>query len=333
MSKVDLLIPSSGLSHEGALYRRTVVGVCTAIVVTGCLLSSQVWADDGAGSGGSGGPSVDTLAAPSPSVRSDADQPWLHQTISVIDSSLTRFGPYRTGNVYVEYEYYGRTGPFDLFGYVDALKAFDVGSANSSGVWDHGAPVFSEQEPRVALDTLLGKKFQFGPFEHIYFANDWIWQQGGSRGAAENVLYTGLGTDINTNTPLSLTANFYVNRTWQNYGAANEYSWDGYRFSMNYFYPLGHFLGGDLAFGGFFNYDFGSRLREETGDNSRSDDEFEDTNALIYSYKHLRLEAVARYFHNGGQWNGTMLNFGSGDFQNRSTGWGYYLEAGFQWGR
>ncbi|CAB3802086.1 nucleoside-specific channel-forming protein Tsx [Pararobbsia alpina] len=333
MSKVELLHSISGSSLGRGLRRGAFAGACTALVMAGCLSSSEVWADEAASSGGTAGASVDTPAAPPPSATADADQPWLHQTVSVIDSSLTRFGPYRTGNVYVEYEYYGRTGPFDLFGYVDALKAFDVGSQNSSGLWDNGAPIFSEQEPRIALDTLMGKKFQFGPFEHIYFANDWIWQQGASRSDSENVLFTGLGTDINTYTPLSLTANFYINRTWQNYGAANEYSWDGYRFSMNYFYPLGHFLGGDLAFGGFFNYSFGSKLKEETGGDTRSDDEFEDTNALIYSYKHLRLEAVARYFHNGGQWNGTVLNFGSGDFQNHSTGWGYYLEAGFQWGR
>jgi nucleoside-specific channel-forming protein len=282
-----------------------------------------------------GGPSVG-VGAPLSTTTVPAvvdDQPWLHQTLSIINSSLTRFGPYRTGNTYLEYEYYGFKGPFDLYGYVDALKILGAGTQNTTGVWDNGAPIFSEQEPRVALDTLAGKDFQVGPFKHIYLATDWIYEQGGSRSSDENTLYMGLGTDIDTHTPLSLSANLYANHEWQNYGQANEYSWDGYRFQMNYFYPLGHYLGGDISYAGFFNYDFGSKLREEAGGNTYSDTEFDETNALVYSHQHLRLVAVARYFHNGGQWNGTMLNFGNGNFQNHSTGWGYYLEVGYQWGK
>ncbi|MGF7188809.1 nucleoside-specific channel-forming protein [Robbsia andropogonis] len=273
--------------------------------------------------------------APLPAIAEPAveNRPWLHNTVSIINSSLTRFGPYRTGNTYLEYEYFGTKGPFNLYGYVDVLKVFNAGTKNTSGLWDQGPPFFSEQEPRVALDTLAGKAFRFGPFKHIYLASDWIYEQGGSRADEQNTLYIGLGTDIDTHTPLSLSANLYVNRNWQNYGAANEYSWDGYRYQMNYFYPIGHYLGGDWSYSGFFNYDFGSRLQEKTGGNTRTDNAFVETNALIYSYQHLRLVAVARYFHNGGQWSGSVLNFGSGNFQNRSTGWGYYFEVGYQWGR
>jgi len=298
--------------------------------------NSPVLASDTAGTAApaaSAGPSVATpvpltAAAPAPD-----DQPWLHSTLSLINSSLTRFGPYRTGNTYLEYEYFGSKGPFTIYGYVDALKVINVGTQNTSGVWDKGAPIFSEQEPKIALDTLAGKEFQLGPFKHIYLATDWIYEMGGSRSSAQNTLYTGLGTDIDTHTPLALSANIYVNRQFQNYGAPNEYSWDGYRFQMNYFYFLGHALGGDWSYAGFFNYDFGSKLREEAGGTTYADTEFDETNAVIYSRGHLRLVGVARYFHNGGQWDSSVLNFGSGNFQNRSTGWGYYLEAGYQWGK
>jgi nucleoside-specific channel-forming protein len=319
---------------SGTAYAGDVGTEATAVGSPGNAGVNQVVAAD-ASAGTPGGPSVGVGAALSTTTGPAVvdDQPWLHQTLSVINSSLTRFGPYRTGNTYLEYEYYGTKGPFDLYGYVDALKILGAGTQNTTGVWDKGAPVFSEQEPRVALDTLAGKDFQVGPFKHIYLATDWVYEQGGSRSTDENTLYMGLGTDIDTHTPLSLSANLYVNHEWQNFGEANEYSWDGYRFQMNYFYPLGHYLGGDISYAGFFNYDFGSKLREEAGGNTYSDTEFDETNALVYSYKHLRLEAVARYFHNGGQWNGTMLNFGSGNFQNRSTGWGYYLEVGYQWGK
>ena len=275
----------------------------------------------------------DTVAIAAVPAPVPDDKPWLHQTLSLINSSLTRFGPYRTGNAYLEYEYFGSNGPFTLYGYVDALKVLNVGTTNTSGVWDKGAPIFSEQEPKVALDTLAGKDFELGPFKHIYLATDWIYEMGGSRSSAQNTVYMGLGTDIDTHTPLSLSANLYVNRQFQNYGSANEYSWDGYRFQMNYFYFLGHAMGGDWSYAGFFNYDFGSKLREEAGNGTYADNEFDETNALIYSRGHLRLVGVARYFHNGGQWDSSVLNFGSGNFQNRSTGWGYYLEAGYQWGK
>jgi nucleoside-specific channel-forming protein len=304
----------------------------------GSVISVPVLASDnstGAAPAAAAGPSIAAGSVPvAAAVAAPAtSQPWLHSTLSLINSSLTRFGPYRTGNTYLEYEYFGSKGPFTIYGYVDALKVINVGTQNTSGVWDKGAPIFSEQEPRLALDTLAGKEFQLGPFKHIYLAADWIYEMGGSRSSAQNTLYTGLGTDIDTHTPLALSANIYVSRQFQNYGAPNEYSWDGYRFQMNYFYFLGHAMGGDWSYAGFFNYDFGSKLREKAGGNIYADTEFDETNALIYSRGHLRLVGVARYFHNGGQWNSSVLNFGKGNFQNRSTGWGYYLEAGYQWGK
>jgi nucleoside-specific channel-forming protein len=338
-NSVAVCLVSATLSAAWSVtaYADDVTTAATTVDASGnASVKQSVAAATPAGTPGTpGGPSVGVDASiPVSTVPAVAsDQPWLHQTLSIINSSLTRFGPYRTGNTYLEYEYYGFKGPFDLYGYVDALKVFGAGTQNTTGVWDKGAPIFSEQEPRVALDTLAGQNFQVGPFKHIYLASDWIYEQGASRSSDENTLYMGLGTDIDTHTPLSLSANIYANREWQNYGEANEYSWDGYRFQMNYFYPLGHYLGGDISYAGFFNYDFGSKLREEAGGNTYSDTEFDETNALVYSHQHLRLVAVARYFHNGGQWNGTMLNFGNGNFPNRSTGWGYYLEVGYQWGK
>ncbi|MDX7019001.1 outer membrane protein OmpK, partial [Klebsiella aerogenes] len=45
---------------------------------------------------------------------------------------------------------------------------------------------------------------------------------------------------------------------------------------------------------------------------------------------HWHYSVVARYWHNGGQWNDdASLNFGNGDFSVRSTGWGGYLVVGY----
>lgn len=48
----------------------------------------------------------------------------------------------------------------------------------------------------------------------------------------------GLGTDIDTGLPMSLSLNVYAKYQWQNYGAANENEWDGYRFKVKYFVPI-----------------------------------------------------------------------------------------------
>ena len=77
----------------------------------------------------------------------------------------------------------------------------------------------------------------------------------------------GLGTDIETGLPMSLSMNVYAKYQWQNYGAANENEWDGYRFKVKYFVPITQLWGGNLSYIGFTNFDWGS----DTGDNDFRD--------------------------------------------------------------
>lgn len=275
---------------------------------------------------------VDPAAKPAPSQASSSPylSDWLNQSIGVVGSKNIRFGPYETSDLYLEYEYYGRKGPFDLYGYVDIPRTFDIGSSHDMGITNKGSPLFTEQEPRISIDEVLGRRLAFGPFKEWYLAFDWIYDQGRNTASRSNTLFMGIGTDIRTPGPLLLSANLYVRRQWENYGAPNANSWDGYRAQMKYVYPIGSFGGGFLTYVGYFNYDFGSHLAEKTGGTSRTDDAFVATNVLIYSLERWRFWGAARYFHNGGQWSGEELNFGQGPFQNRSTGWGYYLSIGYR---
>lgn len=300
------------------------------VVSVNLLIAPPAWADDAADSTVAGIGAGVPAPVPPPAESSPYLLSWFHQSLGVIGSKDIRFGPYETNDLYLEYEYFGRKGPFDLYGYMDAPKVFGVGSTHDTGMWDRGSPLFSEQEPRVSIDDLVGKHLGFGPFKQWYVAFDWIYDQGYNVAGRQNTLYSGFGTDIDTHTPLILSANLYVRRQWENYGAANENSWDGYRAQMKYIYPLGTFHGGNLTYIGFFNYDFGSKLREETGNDSRTDTAFVATNVLLYSFTHWRFWTAARYFHNGGQWGGGELDFGNGPFPNRSTGWGYYASVGYQ---
>ncbi len=256
---------------------------------------------------------------------------WYNQNVTLIGSKDISFGPRPVDDIYLEYEYFGRKGPFELYGYVDIPKVLGIGNSHDSGVWDKGSPVFMEHEPRVSIDELLGRKLGFGPFKEFYVAFDWIYDHGHNRENRGNTLYSGLGTDIETGTRLNLSANLYVRRQWENYGAANENSWDGYRAQLKYILPLGTFdNGASLTYVGFTNVDFGSDLHDKAGP-ARTANATVATNVLLYSFTHLRLMAVGRYFHNGGQWkDGTELNFGDGSFRARSNGWGYYFGVGYQ---
>ncbi len=54
----------------------------------------------------------------------------------------------------------------------------------------------------------------------------------------------GLGTDIDTHSYVDLSLNVYAKYQWENYGAANQNSWDGYRFKVKYMVPITTLWGG-----------------------------------------------------------------------------------------
>ena len=256
---------------------------------------------------------------------------WWHQSINVVGSYHTRFGPQLNNDVYLEYEAFAHKDWFDFYGYVDVPKFFGVGNGNDNGIWDKkvGSPLFMEIEPRFSIDKLTGTDLSIGPFKEWYFANNYIYDMGPNNANRQNTWYMGLGTDVNTYTPLNLSLNVYAKYQWQNYGAANENQWDGYRFKVKYFLPLGDMWGGKISYIGFTNFDWGSDLADN-GNTSRSNNSIASSHILALNYAHWHYSFVARYFHNGGQWeDGTGLNFGKGDFNVKSTGWGYYAVIGY----
>ncbi|WNN43974.1 MULTISPECIES: nucleoside-specific channel-forming protein Tsx [Winslowiella] len=253
---------------------------------------------------------------------------WWHQSVNVVGSTKTRFGPQLNNNVYLEYEAFAHKDWFDFYGYIDVPKFFG-GNSYQTGIWDKGSPLFMEIEPRFSIDKLTGTDLSFGPFKEWYFANNYIYDMGRNSASRQNTWYMGLGTDIDTHTKLALSANIYAKYQWENYDAANENSWDGYRFKIKYFLPLTDLWGGNLSYIGFTNFDFGSDLRDKAGE-ARTNNSIASSHILSLGYDHWHYSFVARYFHNGGQWaDGTELDFGKGPFEVKSTGWGYYLVVGY----
>jgi len=286
----------------------------TKILLAGALLvssySAQTLADDG---------------------KDQYVSDWWHQSVNVVGSYHTRFGPQENNDLYLEYEAFAHKDWFDFYGYVDLPKFFGTGNGNDNGMWDKGvgSPLFMEIEPRFSIDKLTGKDLSFGPFKEWYFANNYIYDMGPNNANRQNTWYMGLGTDVNTYTPLNLSLNIYAKYQWQNYGAAHENQWDGYRFKVKYFLPLGEMWGGKVSYIGFTNFDFGSQLADNEN-YSRTNHSIASSHILALNYAHWHYSLVARYFHNGGQWaDGTELNFGNGNFTAKTTGWGYYAVIGY----
>lgn len=181
-----------------------------------------------------------------------------------------------------------------------------------------------EIEPRFSIDKLTGTNLGFGPFKEWYFANNYIYDMGRNNASRQSTWYMGLGTDIDTGLPMSLSMNIYAKYQWQNYGASNENSWDGYRFKVKYFVPLTEMWGGNLSYIGFTNFDFDSDLGSDNfvvdGRQARTSNSIASSHILALNYNHWHYSFVARYFHNGGQWN-DGVDIGTPQGPIKSTGW------------
>ncbi|TOC45894.1 hypothetical protein CGJ88_16415, partial [Vibrio parahaemolyticus] len=72
---------------------------------------------------------------------------------------------------YLEMEFGGRSGIFDLYGYVDVFNlASDPGSDKAGG-----EKIFMKFAPRMSLDALTGKDLSFGPVQELYVSTLMEW--------------------------------------------------------------------------------------------------------------------------------------------------------------
>lgn len=102
---------------------------------------------------------------------------WWHQSVNVVGSYHTRFGPQIRNDTYLEYEAFAKKDWFDFYGYADA-PVFFGGNSDAKGIWNHGSPLFMEIEPRFSIDKLTNTDLSFGPFKEWYFANNYIYDMG-----------------------------------------------------------------------------------------------------------------------------------------------------------
>ncbi|WNC72370.1 outer membrane protein OmpK [Thalassotalea psychrophila] len=186
-----------------------------------------------------------------------------------------RGGPFKFNDQYLEIEFGGRSGLFDLYGYVDFKDAFN----NSDSDAHDGSNMFADIEPRMSLDYLFDKDLSVGIIKEWYIAMDIYYGDNEcaqtcvvdvvdevpvtTESSGLKIVWLGIGTDMELPWLGKTGVNLYARLIRENYGATNEDEWDGYAFHMNWFKTLHNFENsGFLAFQGYFDYEFGSDLDE-----------------------------------------------------------------------
>lgn len=256
---------------------------------------------------------------------------WFVNNVNVVWSQNTRYGPSPANSLYLEYELMGRQGIFDFYGYVDIPKTFGIGNDNIRGIWQKGGSrLFADLQGRMSINGLLGKGQNDSFLKEYFVALNYIGNFGKSKDfASGHSLWYGLGATVNTYSKLNLNVNFYLRKTFTNYGSGNEHSWRGYRVKLNWNYPICSLFNGNgsLTYVGFGDYDFGldKRPKDRPSNDIGSNNALQVSTVLNVSYKKFHIAPVARYWYHGGE-----NRYNGGSFPVRTSGWGYYIVAGVQ---
>ncbi|AWA99631.1 hypothetical protein CU052_10070 [Vibrio harveyi] len=145
---------------------------------------------------------------------------------------------------YLEMEFGGRSGIFDLYGYVDVFNLTTDPGSDKAGA----EKIFMKFAPRMSLDGLTGKDLSFGPVQELYVATLMEW--GGNSGVNNQKI--GLGSDVMVpwfgKVGLNLYGSYY----------GNQKDWNGFQISTNWFKPFYFFENGSfISYQGYIDYQFG----------------------------------------------------------------------------
>ena len=218
---------------------------------------------------------------------------------------------------YLEMEFGGRSGIFDLYGYVDVFNLGNQDTKNGDKNPGSGASkLFMKFAPRVSLDAVTGKDLSFGPVKEVYIATLFNW--GGDINTSWNSVnstFWGIGADVEVPWLGKSGLNLYA------FNDMNKKDWNGYQLSMNWFRPV-HFFADKsfLAFQGYFDYQFGADATAESTSNGGA--------AFFGLYWHS--ERYALGYGLKGYKDVYLLEDGAGVLALESTGWSHYFAATYK---
>lgn len=162
--------------------------------------------------------------------------------------------PGESSHDYLEMEFGGRSGIFDLYGYVDIFNLTSDKSSDKAGA----AKSFMKFAPRMSLDGLTGTDLSMGPIQELYVATLFEWSGDAESTFGVNNTKVGLGSDVMVPWLGKIGLNLY------GFYDMNQKDWNGYQVSANWFKPFYFFENGSfISYQGYIDYQFG--MEEEMG--------------------------------------------------------------------
>src|SRR5574344_1120098 len=235
-----------------------------------------------------------------------------------------RGGPFKFDDTYLEVEFGGRYEWLDLYGYVDFIDILNSKSSDKHGSNNY----FVDIEPRIFLDYLFNKDFSYKALKELYLAFDYYYADE-PNGKGLNVLWMGIGSDIDIPWLGTSGVNFYTRYIDENYGASNEHTFDGYVAHINWFKPLYFFTDSRfISFQGYLDYEFGSDLDENSFERQyRTSDSLQSYLGLYLHNKSWLIGYGLKAYKNMTQWkDNEILN----DKKTDSTGFGHYFSIAYK---
>ncbi|KHT64066.1 membrane protein [Photobacterium gaetbulicola] len=222
--------------------------------------------------------------------------------------------PGKSTHDYLEMEFGGRSGIFDLYGYVDV---FNLTGDSSSDKADDDAKIFMKFAPRMSLDALTGKDLSFGPVQELYVATELTWDgvttnaEKGTFGV--NNYKVGLGSDVMVPWLGKIGLNLYGTYDM------NQKDWNGYQISTNWFKPF-YFLdnGTFISYQGYIDYQFG--MKDEYSEASNGGAMF---NGIYWHSDRYSVGYGLKAYKD-------VYGLKDGSFAGKTTGVGHYFSIGYK---
>ena len=235
-----------------------------------------------------------------------------------------RGGPFKFDDTYLEVEFGGRYEWLDLYGYVDFIDILNSKSSDKHGSNNY----FVDIEPRISLDYLFNKDFSYKALKELYLAFDYYYADE-PNGKGLNVLWMGIGSDIDIPWLGTSGVNFYTRYIDENYGASNEHTFDGYVAHINWFKPLYFFTDSRfISFQGYLDYEFGSDLDENSFERQYStSDSLQSYLGLYLHNKSWLIGYGLKAYKNMTQWKDNEILNGK---KTDSTGFGHYFSIAYK---
>lgn len=182
------------------------------------------------------------------------DYKWMQANLMYASEEL----PGESSHDYLEMEFGGRSGIFDLYGYIDI---FNITSDPDSDKAASNSKIFIKFAPRMSLDAVTGKDLSFGPVQELYIASEIDWDGATVKADpyAVNQQKIGLGSDVMVPWLGKVGLNAYA--TYD----SNKKDWNGYQVSTNWFKPFLNFDNGSfISYQGYIDYQFGMKDKYST---------------------------------------------------------------------